>query len=106
MKIDKYINWVDIWDNEVCLKTAIDDFEQRDDEVYNKIVETIKQFQKDENVTLLNDECSYDSDNGQLVFLFGETGGQNESDNQGWSRDYVFIVDEDFMVIDTEYRQG
>jgi hypothetical protein len=40
------------------------------------------------------------------VFFFGETGGQNESDNQGWSREYIFIVDEDFMVIDTEYRQG
>ena len=104
MNIDKYINWGDIWENEVCLKTAIDVFE--DGEVYNEIVETIKQFQKDENVIILNDECSYDSDNGQLVFFFGETGGQNESDNQGWSREYIFIVDEDFMVIDTEYRQG
>jgi hypothetical protein len=104
MGLDKYINWGDIWENEVCLKTAIDVLEDGED--YNEIVETIKQFQKDENVIILNDECSYDSDNGQLVFFFGETGGQNESDNQGWSREYIFIVDEDFMVIDTEYRQG
>ena len=35
-----------------------------------------------------------------------KTGGQNESDTQGWSRDYCFIVDEEFFIMDASYEQG
>lgn len=64
----------------------------------------IQQFKEDKDVELMYQECTINED--KLIFFFGETGGQNESDNQGWSRDYTFIVDANFLIIDAEYSQG
>lgn len=101
MTIDKYINWNGIWEEEVCLETSIEMLE--DDDKTNSVA-IIKKFIEDDNVSLICSEC-YIKDGG-LFFFFGETGGQNESDTQGWSRDYCFVVDEDFMIIDASYEQG
>jgi len=103
--IDKYIKWGEIWRNEICLKTAINDFENRNDEISKEILETLKQFQNEDNIQLMTDECVYEPFTGRLIFFFGAGGGQNESDTQGWSREYIFIVVEDFMIFDAEYRQ-
>lgn len=103
MNINKYINWNEIWIEEVCIDKELNILE----DIYNVnpiLINTIKQFIEDKDVQLLFDECYMDDD--KLIFCFGETGGQNESDNQGWSRDYTFIVDPDFMIINAEYSQG
>jgi hypothetical protein len=101
MNINKYIDWGEIWENEVCLETSMDCME--DDNKVNSI-EVIKSFIKDSEVELLPDECYYQ--NPFLIFCFSETGGQNESDTQGWSRDYRFVVDDDFIIVDASYEQG
>lgn len=110
--IDKYIKWDEIWCEEVCIQTSIDCLNE-DDKTENEIIGVIKQFQNDNDVTLDFNECVlnttsnlYNNDGFTLTFFFSETGGQNESDTQGWSRDYVFIVNEDFMIIDAQYTQG
>jgi len=102
MKIDKYIKWDEIWTEEVCLQTSIDCHDGRIDNLKTKLI--IQQFMQDKGVELMFDEC-YMLD-GKLHFFFGETEGKNESDSQGWSRDYSFTVDSDFMIIDAEYEQG
>lgn len=110
MNISKYINWAELWDNEICLQTSIDCLDE-DDVTENEIINVIKQFISDKNVDLDFDECLLDSENrynenSVLIFFFSETGGQNESDTQGWSREYIFVVNDEFMIIDAEYRQG
>ncbi len=101
MNIDKYINWNEIWNEEVCLETSIDCLE---DDNHHKVIEVIKQFQDDHDLELLPNECYIKND--KLFFFFGETGGQNESDTQGWSRDYCFVVDDEFLIMDASYQQG
>lgn len=110
--IDKYIKWDEIWSEEVSLQTSIDCLNE-DDETEKGIIGVIKQFQNDNGVTLDFNECVinttsnwYNNDGFVLTFFFNETGGQNESDTQGWSREYTFIVNEDFMIIDAQYTQG
>jgi hypothetical protein len=104
MEISKYINWAEIWGKEICLQTSIDCLD-KDDETEIEIINVIKQFMNDKNVTLEFDECFLKED-GKLIFIFSETGGQNESDTQVWSREYCFIVNESILIIDAEYRQG
>ena len=96
MNIDKYIDWLKIWIDEVYL----DSLEEEKIEDY-KIV---KAFALDKKVEINLGECFTDGDG--LHFMFSETGGQNESDTQGWSRDYSFTVNEDFEIIRAEYGQG
>lgn len=102
MNISKYINWAELWTNEICLQSSLDSME---DDIAKELEVVVKQFQSDSNVELNSEECFMRED-GCLIFFFDETGGQNESDTQGWSREYCFIVDEDFLMIDGEYRQG
>lgn len=102
MNIDKFIKWDEIWSEEICLQTSIDCLEDEDGNT--KIIGVIQQFKEDKDVELMFSECTINED--KLIFFFGETGGQNESDNQGWSRDYTFTVDSDFLIIDAEYSQG
>lgn len=94
MNIDKYIKWDEIWEEEIFLDS--------NDEKYHEIIE---QFLNDKNVELIYNEC-YINEHNELLFFFGESGGENESDTQGWSRDYTFIFDKDFLLIDAEYSQG
>ena len=102
MNIDKYIDFGEIWEQEICLDTSI---ECLDDNIMNfTTIQIIQQFQNDDSVEFDFDECYTHED--KLIFMFSETGGQNESDTQGWSREYTFIVDSDFMVIDADYQQG
>ena len=103
MNINKYINWAEIWDEEVCLQTSVDCLEDNPNDVDRIFV--IEQFQLDKDVELNTEECFLRED-GAMVFFFSETGGQNESDTQGWSRDYSFVVNEDFLIFDAEYSQG
>jgi len=102
MKINNYIKWDEIWDKEICLQTSIDCLE--DDEINTKIIGIIQQFMDDNEVGLISSECEMYSN--KLLFFFGESGGENESDTQGWSRDYTFIVNADFMIIEAYYSQG
>lgn len=97
MSIDKYINWEEIWDNEVCLDIPTDNLPP-------KQINLIDRFREETDLELLFQECSYDGD--LLHIYWGESGGQNESDTQGWSRDYLFILDEDFIILDVIYSQG
>jgi hypothetical protein len=95
MSINKYINWAEIWDKEVDLTTCENP----------EIIDIIKSFSQEKEMELMRDEC-YITAMGNIIFFFGESGGQNESDTQGWSRDYTFTLDPDFMIIDAEYSQG
>jgi len=104
MNINKYINWNEIWDEEICPMSSIDCLGYGDDYEKKESIKVIKQFMEDKNVKLISDECHIDDD--VLYFFFSETGGQNESDTQGWSRDYCFSVDSDFMIVEAEYSQG
>lgn len=103
VNIDKYIKWDEIWENEISLKTSIDYLE--DDDKNIKTIGVVKQFKEDNDVELYQDEC-FLTEKEEFVFTFGETGGQNESDTQGWSRDYIFIFDKDFSLVHAEYSQG
>ncbi|PTX43424.1 hypothetical protein C8P64_1951 [Christiangramia gaetbulicola] len=96
MNINKYINWGELWEEEICLETAKD---------YNpSLIEKIERFQNDKEVELIFDECHIDDD--RIYIFFGETGGENESDTHGWSRDYSFVFDKDFMLLSLNYTQG
>ena len=95
MDINKYINFDEIWCSEV-----VTDLEFID----NKLLDLMEQFNNDDNVYLDVSECEFDDN--KLYFVFSESGGQNESDTQGWFRRYELTVDEDFMIIDIEYEQG
>lgn len=101
MNINKYINWNDIWDSEICLDSNIENLEDENKELFD----ILNQFKKDTEVSLDFDECEIN--NGDLVFVFSETGGQSEGDSQGWSRVYYIVVDsEDFLIKDASYEQG
>ncbi len=96
LNLSKYIDWNKLWEEEICLETA------KDNEKFESL---ISGFQKDKSVELYESECCLD-EKGRLIFCFSETGGQNESDTQGWSRDYTFVFDSDFLLINAEYSQG
>ncbi len=101
MSLDKYIKWDELWLNEVDL--TVDDF------ISDKAKEVLKQFRKDDSVCMVIDECNMqilDGDEQEFIFQFSETGGQNESDTQGWSRDYWITIGEDYLLKDAEYEQG
>lgn len=100
MNINKYIKWDEIWSEEIDIKNTVDYVDEDNVEFIN----VINQFNQDNDVELLMSECDMNGD--KLIFFFSESGGQNESDTQGWSRDYTFIVDSNFMVLDAEYSQG
>ena len=91
--LNKYIDWSSLWCDEVFFDNSHDDF-----------CDIIKQFESDNDVELCVNECHLDSD--RIVFCFSETGGQNESDTQGWSRCYWFVFDYDMLLIDAGYEQG
>ena len=63
------------------------------------------QFISDSDVTLLPSECELIAGDSLLI-CFGESGGQTESDPDGWSRTYYFTIGPDFTIIDLEYQQG
>jgi len=95
----KYIKWNEIWQNEIDLTIAIDYCPK-------KFKTLLKSFIEDkDNLELMVDECSILKD-GRLFFFFGETGGQNESDTQGWSRDYSVIFDSEYLFKSIHYSQG
>lgn len=95
--INKYIDWYKLWEENVFLDIDLDTCDE-------KLIPTIKNFLNDKSVSLDTDECCVSD--GKLMFSFSETGGQNESDTQGWYREYLFIVDKDFMVTNVIYTQG
>lgn len=110
MNINKYIKWDEIWAEQVDVQNAME-YLDYEDENECKIITILSDFLKDKNVELNFDECcfEYDSDkdnDGRLFFVFSEDGGQNESDTQGWSREYSFIVDSNFLIIEASYSQG
>ncbi len=98
LNIDKYIQWSEIWNEEICVKTSIDVCDNKE------MKDLMKRFLKDKDIELMESECNVHGN--YLMFFFGEQGGQNESDTQGWSRDYTFTVDKDFSIINVEYSQG
>ena len=97
MNIDKYIKWDEIWNNEIFLDVDIDEQPE-----FEKI---INQFQKDDRVSIDTNECCI-YNNKEFVFVFSERGGQSESDTQGWSREYYFTFDSDYLLIGAKYEQG
>ena len=97
VSINEYIDFEAIWDYEVCISVE----EYSDDE---DTIAVIKQFRKDDLVEFVKSECSLEDN--KLQFFFSESGGRNESDTQGWSRDYTIIVDAEFAIIKATYEQG
>jgi len=95
MSISKYVNWIGIWSDEVSLD---------DSQLLSLAKENLEMFKQDTEVELLNSECDI-IESGYLIY-FSESGGQNESDTQGWSRDYCFHIDFDFTLQDVTYEQG
>ena len=61
MSIDKYINWNEIWQEEICLEIAKDCTENETH------IDLIDRFLKLEDMQLLKDECSLDED-GNMVW--------------------------------------
>jgi hypothetical protein len=107
MILSKYIDWSELWDQEVCLDVELDDIES------NKDVQIIKQFLDDDDICLNFDECLCQINDHDIVtytFNFSETGGQNESDTQGWFRCYWFEFesenDGDLEFLSCDYEQG
>ena len=97
--IAKYIDWAKIWSEEVQIKNQIEYASKSN-------IENLKNFVNDDKVELDFSECEIQDDD--LLFQFSETGGQNESDTQGWYRSYWFKVnpEEDFLINDSGYEQG
>jgi len=100
--IHEYVDWSEMWDTEVDVQASIDSM---DEVIDQEIRDVLIDFKKDSTVELDISECQL-TDQGTLVFVFSESGGQNESDNQGWSRSYWIEVDKDFLVISAEYDKG
>ncbi len=98
--IAKDIDWAAIWHDEVKIKSQIEVSDESD-------IEVLKNFVNDDKVELDFSECEFQGGD-YLLFQFSETGGQNESDTQGWYRLYWFRVkpDDDFIIIDSGYEQG
>ena len=99
MSIDKYIDWNEIWQEEICLEIAKDCTENETH------IDLIDRFLKLEGMQLLKDECSLDED-GNMMFFFSESGGQSEGDSQGRSCDFTFAFNHEFSLIDVSYSQG
>jgi len=91
INIDKYINFSAIWYEEIYLE--------------NDDSEMVKTFLSEDNLEFIIGDCQL-RDNGDMLFVFGESGGQNESDNQGWSRGYELLFNSNFELINIEYFQG
>jgi hypothetical protein len=101
MDIDKYIKWDEIWINEVDLS--------EDGLLSDEAKEALKQLKGDSAVSMVIEECNLqilDGDEQELIFQFSETGGRNESDTQGWSRDYWITLDENYLLKNVDYEQG
>ena len=97
--INKYIDWSSIWNNEVNLLEELE-------YLTGNSLYILKSFIDDKDVELDPSECEISGK--YLIFTFSESGGQNESDTQGWSREYWFTVDpdSDFEIKSSEYQQG
>lgn len=109
MVLSNYINWGDLWDEEIDLKTDLDFIENE------KYIRIINQFLNDDDVSLDFHECDclineYHNDDIIFMFNFSETGGQNESDIQGWYRSYWFSFKStnsgDLEFMNCNYEQG
>lgn len=99
--IHEYIDWESIWNNGIKIE------EYEEDWVNEEQWKLIRGFISDDKVDMNISECEVQGDH-YLMFVFSETGGQNESDTQGWSREYWFRVkaDTDLMIIGCGYEQG
>lgn len=104
LSIDRYVKWGEIWSDEVCLQTSSDCLEDSDSDEDIETFKTIEQFKQDKDVELDIEVCCFiDS---EMFFFFSESGGQNESDTQGWSRNYYFTVNSDFLITYAHYEQS
>ena len=114
MILNKYIDWIKLWDEEVYLDET--DF-LIEDELHqtkkDELIELLNRFESNLNLSLDFDECFIEIINKDLIhfiFSFTEYGGQNESDTQGWYVGYQFIFQQenggDLNLIDITYEQG
>ena len=96
MNIGEYIKWDEIWEKEIHLDA---------DEYENERQAAMKQFNSDTTVALDFEECEL-QDDGNMVFVWNENGGQNESDTQGWYRMWWLEFDSDCLLVSINYEQG
>ncbi len=96
----KYIKWEEIWDDEIGTINI-----EEDNEYAEMVKDFIEELYSDSELELMEEGCEL-LDNGNLVFFFSESGGQNESDTQGWSRDFTLEFEEDYTFVSIEYSQG
>ena len=100
LNIDKYIDFNAIWNEEIHLVN--DDTNEKYFELLNNFLYEIDNY---DGLELIISDCELRYD-GELLFVFGENGGQNESDNQGWNRGYDLLFNSNFELINIEYFQG
>ena len=100
MKImeSKYIKWDDLWEDNCHIYV---DERDKDDEYYL----LLKNFEDDDEIELMEEECIL-SENGDLLFFFSASAGQNESDTQGYNWDYTLIFNSEYQFKSIEYSQG
>ncbi len=99
--LNKFINWNYLYHQELRYSVDSSVFDEYNDA---KLIELIEQFNAETELELIKDEC-YIQDN-KIVIFFGETGGQNESDPDGWSRDYSLVFNGDGELEEINYMQG
>ena len=98
MEFNEYINWVDLWGEELKTNTEED---------YSLIENsTLDGFRKEKGLILSTTECYVDFESKTFNLFFSKSGGQNESDNQGWYISYCLVFDADYTLKDISYEQG
>ena len=97
---DKYIKWEEIWDEEIGAPEV-----EEDSEYFEMLEQFNNELKDNDGLELMISECSQ-LENGNLLFFFGESGGANESDTQGWSRDFTLEFEDDYTFVSIEYSQG
>jgi len=100
MILSQYIQWNEIWQNEIDLHLELEYIKSNSEDTR---IEIIEQFLNDKNVCLNIEECEL-LDNDDLYFCFSEQGGQHEGDSVGWFRIYHFVFDKNTLKT-VEYEQ-
>lgn len=108
--LDKYVDWGELFDEEVDIDYSIDWLIEKGDEKTEEELETLnvlKGFQSEEcdELCIEKNDCAI-LPNGFLEFNFGANLGQTEGDSVGYFIHYQFLVDSEFKIIKATYDQG
>jgi len=111
--IDKYVDWLELWEEEVCLDTSIDLLEETEDKTDGQ-KESIKLMRAflDHNSSetgiffeIQKDDCELLA-SGCMIIVWGAEYNHSECNPEGNYMRYEFLVDDEFNVIKATYEQG